>query len=162
MRLSEHGRQKVISGFHLLLELSCRVDGRIDLSADRPLSRIETVHDLSELDVANDNEIDVAARLQLPTRGRAVNEGDQDPGSERGECLSQLRRETGGLGEERLELGKDGRGLVRLVVDLATSDGSTNDPGLRQHPKVSGNGSLRRPGHLYELSDVIRLVRMRK
>src|SRR4029453_12641782 len=70
-----HRRHEVVPRAHLPDELVRRIHDRVDLPSQLPVGIRQSVHDLAQRNVSDDQQIDIAALLQLTSRRRSENEG---------------------------------------------------------------------------------------
>ena len=98
------------------VKLVHRVHRRIDFSSESFLGSPQRCHHIAERRVANHEQIDVTGGMKLPARGRAEHERCPDLAGERHQPVTEDVDESGGLGEQALQLRKDRRLPVGLKV----------------------------------------------
>jgi hypothetical protein len=89
--------QEVMIASELRSKLVQWIDGRIDVSSKPFLCRRESVHDILERRVPNDEEINVAVRTKFTARSRAEHERDLNLIAKRREPFSEQVDEAGRL-----------------------------------------------------------------
>jgi len=102
-------------------KLGRRIHRRVDVSAQPLLCLRQRSDDGGELDVADNDQIDVARGPQLAARGRTIDEGDQPPILERRKGLAEDVGQAGRLGEDAPKLGEHRSAAIRLKVHLSPS-----------------------------------------
>lgn len=144
----------------LVSKLRRRIDRRVHVSPQPLLCLRQRADDGGEVDLADDEQVDVASRTQLAPGGRTEDEGDQSPARERRKGLAEDVGQPGGLGEDALKLGEHRSVAIRLEIHLSA---------LHRPPQESGGGQLfefplRGPepcaGQPRDLAKVVRLVRV--
>lgn len=113
------------------------VHGRIDVSPQSLLCVRQRTHNIGEGRVAADEQFEVARCAELTASAGAEHERDQHLIAERRQGLSENVGETGGLGEQPLELRDYRRLAVGLEIHLPTLNGSVEQPGGGQLLELS-------------------------
>jgi hypothetical protein len=108
----------------------------------------------------DDKQVDVAPVAQLPSRGRAEDEGGHDLFRQRLESLAHHIDDAGRFQKERSQLGKDRRLTVRLKIDLPPFHRPSKQAGTDERCKLSLDGAVRRAGLTHELAKVEGLIGM--
>jgi hypothetical protein len=121
----------------LLLKLSRRVHGRIDVPPESRLRLRQRVHDILKRRVPDDEQVYVARRSEVAPSGRAEHEGNQNLLTQRRESLAKRAGQAGGLGEQALQLREDRRRAIGLEVHLPTLNGALQESGGRQLLKLA-------------------------
>jgi len=99
-----HRRHEVVPRAHLPDELVRRIHDRVDLPSQLPVGIRQSVHDLAQRNVSDDQQIDIAALLQLTSRRRSENEGRHHLRRERRKGRAQNIDDAGRLGQQRQKL----------------------------------------------------------
>lgn len=97
-----------MGGLHLPAELCRRIYDRRDLASQGPVRAGEGIHNLAQRDVADDQQINVAALLQLVPRRGSENGRRGNPRRERCERPAQHVHDAGRLRQERQKLREHG------------------------------------------------------
>lgn len=122
-------------------ELLNGIHRRIDVPPDESLRIRQKIHDVTESDVADDEEVNVAGVLQLVACCRTEDECHVDAAIQGPKRLSHDVHEPGRLREERLKLGEDRRRPVGLKIHLPPVLRAAHEPGADQHRELALNGS---------------------
>ena len=146
----------------LLAELLFVLLGRIDRGVNFPpefvLDDAQTGHDLTEFDVADDHEIDVARRCLLAPRDRSVNERNCDSRKQRFKRFLNDITDASGFRQDTLELAEDRIGWIRLVINLMATPDSLHQPASSEQTQLSLCGSECGFGSSHKLAQVELLV----
>ncbi len=135
-------------------ELGRRIHRGIDFAPQPLLRRAEGLDDRRKGHVADDQQIDVAIVAQLPARGRAKDERNDDPVGKRLQRLTHHLDDASRFHQESLKLRKDRRFTIRLKIDLPPFHGPSKQPGADKRCKLSLHGAMRRAGLTHELAKV--------
>jgi hypothetical protein len=113
-----------------------------------------------EVDVADDEQIDVASGPHSAPRGRTEHEGDRGPIHQGRERLAQDIGQPDRLGEDAPEFGEYWRVTIRLEIHLPAPNRSLQEPGGGQLAKLPLHGPEPGAGQPCDLAQVVRLVGM--
>lgn len=146
---------------NLRAELFGRVHRRIHLTTQDTLRVRQRAYHISQRDVADDDQVDVAVPAQLVARGGPEDECNLDSRPQGQQRVTDDVGDTTRLREKRLELAED-RGLrVSLKVHLATLHGSRDDAGSNQLIQFTLNGTYGKaslPGDLTQIEGLVRVA----
>lgn len=149
-----------MSALDLLAKFSRRIDAGIDFPAEGLLGRAQRVYDFTEGHIADDHDIDVAAGLQLVSRGRPIQECDPDPRAKGCERRPEHTGGPGGFREQRGNLWIHRRGLVRLEIHLPALSSTGQQAGGRQLLEFSLDRADCQTGLASDLPEIEGLVGM--
>lgn len=110
-------------------EFGARIDRRIDLPAERFLGVLQTDNDVRKRQVADDQKIDIASRLFVPSGDRAIDKGKLNILGYRSQSAANRISDPDGLCDQALYLRKYGRVGIGLEIHL---------PAVRSAPDNSG------------------------
>jgi len=150
----------VVLARELVSKLGRRIHRRVDVSPQPLLCLRQRSNDGGELDLADDDQVDVARGPQLAARGRTKDEGDQPPVPERRKGLAEDVGQPGGLGEEAPKLGKHRSVAIRLEIHLPASRRSLQESRGGQLLEFPLHRPEPRAGQPCDLAKIIRLVRV--
>ena len=145
-------------GTKLLLKLSRRVHGRVDVSPESRLRLRQCAHDILKCRVPDDEHVSVARHVEFAASGRAEHECHKHLLTQRCESLAKRVGEAGGLGEQALQLREDRRLAIGLEVHLSTLNRTLQEPGGRQLLKLALHRADGGTGVPDNLAKIVRFV----
>ena len=110
-------------------------------------------HYIGKALVANDEQIDIAARGFGSAGNRAKDQGERR--SQRGQCIGKHLRGTGGFAQQACQLRERGALLVGLVTHLVALLFAQQQPGCGQARQFFVQGAWSRMGLARQLTDVV-------
>jgi len=150
----------VVLPSELVSKLGRRIHRRVDVSPQPLLCVRQRSDDGGELDLADDDQVDVARGPQLAARGRTKDEGDQPPVRERRKGLAEDVGQPDGLGEDAPKLGEHRSVAIRLEIHLPALRRSLQESRGGQLPEFPLHRPEPRAGQPCDLAEVIGLVRV--
>ena len=142
----------------LVSKLRRRIDRRVHVSPQPFLCLRQRADDGGEVDLADDEQVDVASRAQLAPRGRAKDEGDQPPVHEGRKRLAEDVGQPRRLGEDAQKLREDRSGAIRLEIHLSASHRPLQESRGSQLMEFPLHRAKSRAGQSCDLAKVVRLV----
>ena len=158
--LPKHRGYKVVLRQDLGPELVFREYGWIHVPPEALLRSLNRGYDVAEGHVADDQQIDVTGGMKLTACGRTEDERRADTISQGRQRLAQNVHESNGLGEQALQLWKDGCFLIRLKVHLLAANLALHQARSRQQFQLALNCADRAADAPHEFPQVVRFIRV--